>query len=101
MWSFILIEFIILFFYTTITTTFTTTVSNIITILLLIWLLMISVKGDRQRKSLDTFLRIDTPFADLWASWPRGKKKAYTKSKTNKHLTLSYKNYPQKCGLPL
>ena len=24
------------------------------------------------------------------------KKKAYTKSKTNKHLTLSYKNYLQK-----
>ena len=27
-------------------------------------------------------------------------KKAYTKSKTNKHLTLPYKNYLQKRGLP-
>ena len=39
---------------------------------------------------IDIFQRIDTPFADLRASLP-GWKKVY-KIKTNKHLTLAYKN---------
>ena len=37
-----------------------------------------------------------TPRLRTYEPRGQGKKKAYTKSKTNKHLTLSYKNYLQK-----
>ena len=62
---------------------------------------LVALKGLRGEVSVKSkFFKELTPRLWTYELRGQGKKKAQSESKTNKHLTLSYKNYLQKWHLP-